>query len=129
MISLGGIKMSIDEIRERETEVNGYEGAYSIDEFVNQKHKFVGKNVKIQGQLSLYEMGDGILNLHLKVQLKGDKWRINLHNEVSRIQGEHKILQPYFDSFMGKTIGALIFADSCKIKELYFEDKPFKFIS
>lgn len=102
-----------------------YLDAFSVDDLVNQKTRFVNKIVVLSGKLIKYEMGPGLLTWPLELTIKGEEWQIVVGCKISRAQGEHKVLQPHLDAFLGETIGVKVFADNRTITAMKFGEEEF----
>ena len=103
----------------------GYTDAFSVDELVDQKHKFVNKVVVVNGQLTKYEMGPGAFVWPIKLTVEGERWQIIAKCKISRFQSDHWKLKPHLDAFMGKTIGLKVLADNYTITAMKFGENEF----
>lgn len=101
-----------------------YDSGFSVDELVDQKHKFVNKVVVLNGQLTKYKMGPGAFAWPLELTIEGERRKIVAKCKIIRFQGEHW-LRPHLDAFMGKTIGLKVFADNYTIAAMKFGENEF----
>jgi len=102
-----------------------YDNGFSVDELVDQKHKFVNRVVVLNGQLTKYQMGPGLFVWPFELTIEGERWRVTAKCKISRFQGEHWELKPHLDAFIGKTIGLKVFADNYAITAMKFGENEF----
>ncbi len=106
-----------------------YSNAFGVDDLVDRKKEFVNKIVVLNGKLTGYEMGPGILIWPLRLIVEGSKWIVSFRCNISRINREHHILLPYLKAFRGEQIGLKASADSNVITAIKFGTVEFKVIA
>ena len=103
-----------------------YDNAFSIDELVQDKRKFVNKIVPVNGTLVKYAMGPGAFTWPMELELEGDKKRITVSCQIGRFAGDHLKIKHHLHAYMGEQIGIKLFADDYTITALQFGEDGFK---
>ena len=73
----------------------------TVDEYIQNKRFYQGRLVAVKGKLVEYEMDSGLARSDVLLTLEGAEWKMGVGCYLSRLHGEHRMLDTDLQTNLG----------------------------